>query len=415
MSSGPPRSVVPRGAPKWTLLVVAIIAFAVVVYWPATSVGFLADDVYQIALLDGVAGDRGPWGLYSLYPEDPAGTAAHMARGSLPWWTTPDFRFVQLRPLSSLLLALDHGLRPHDAFVHHLHSLLWLAATLLAAHALLRRTTAPAIAALALLVYALDETLGWTVAWLANRCALVAATFAFAALAVHLRRLDDRRTPLAYAETALWLLAFAAGEYALCGLAYALAFALVGRRDGAARRLRAMAPVGLALLGFTLLYLAIGAGVSSSSSYVDPLHHPLSLVWAGLDRIPRMLGEIWLALPGESDRLLLRYEGSPTLAVLTTVAGIDGPRELLVGHARMVLLALPLVLGPTWWLARRWLSAAERRAVAWTALGSLLALVPLAAILPSTRALALAALGPAVFMGSVGVAAVRALRPWPET
>lgn len=396
----------------WALLVVAV---ATVVYWPATEVGFLADDVYQIALHDGVAGERAPWALYSLYPLDPEQTAAQMVRGSLPWWTTADFRFVQMRPLSSLLLALDQGLFPHDAFVHHLHSLAWLAAALLAAHALLRRSTTPAIVAVALLVYGLDETFGWTVAWIANRCAMVAAAFAFAALAVHLRRADDERPSLRSAglEAVLWTLAFAAGEYALCGLAYALAFALVGRRDGWRRRLASLAPVGVAFLLFTLAYLAARAGVSGASSYVDPIAHPRLLAMASLDRIPRMLGELWLALPAESDRLLLRYEGSTAYTVMTTLAGIDSPAELVVGHARMVLLCLPLVLGPTWWLARRWLSEAERRAVVWTALGSLVALVPLAAILPSTRALALAALGPAVFVGSVGVAATRALRPWP--
>lgn len=405
------RRLAERPGLVWGLLVVAI---ATLVYWPATGVGFLADDVYQVALNDGVAGQRAPWALYSLYPRDAAGTAEHMARGTLPWWTTEDFRFVQLRPLSSLLLALDHAIRPHDAFVHHLHSLLWLAAALLAAHALLRRATAPAIAGAALLVYGLDETFGWTVAWLANRCAMVAATFAFAALAVHLRRRDDPRPHLRWLEGGLWLLAFAAGEYALCGLAYALAFALVGRRDAWRERLAGLLPAGLAFVVFTLIYVAIDAGVSGASSYVDPLQHPRMLAAASLDRIPRMLGEIWLALPGESDRLLLRYEGSVAYALMTTVAGIGSPDELLVGHARMVLICLPLVLGPTWWLARRWLSEAERRTVAWTALGSLLALVPLAAILPSTRALALAALGPAVFFGSVGVAAARAVRPWPE-
>jgi hypothetical protein len=83
-------------------------------------------------------------------------------------------------------------------------------------------------------------------------------------------------------------------------------------------------------------------------------------------------------------------------------------------HAGFVLLVLLVAGVPTWLLARRMLTADERRTVAWMALGSLGALVPLAAILPSTRALALAALGPAVFVGSVGVAAGRALRARPR-
>ncbi|MCH9683281.1 MAG: hypothetical protein K0V04_17735 [Deltaproteobacteria bacterium] len=70
---------------------------------------------------------------------------------------------------------------------------------------------------------------------------------------------------------------------------------------------------------------------------------------------------------------------------------------------------------PAWWLARPLWSDAERRTVAWTALGSVGALIPLAAILPSTRALALAVLGPAVFVASISVAAARACRPSPAS
>src|SRR5690606_37130346 len=52
------RGVVMSGrAWAWAAFVVVL---AVGLYWPAVHVGFLADDVYQIALFDGVAGPRGP-------------------------------------------------------------------------------------------------------------------------------------------------------------------------------------------------------------------------------------------------------------------------------------------------------------------------------------------------------------------
>lgn len=400
-----------RRAWLWTIAVVLV---ATGLYWPALDVGFLADDVYQIALLDGRVDPRAPWELYSLYPEDPAATAAHRARGSLPWWTVPDFRFVQVRPLSSLLLALDHALAPRDAVVHHLHSMAWLAATLVTAHLVLRRITTPWIAALALLVYAIDETFGWTLAWLANRCAMVSATFAFAALALHLRPMGAPRRRLFGLELLLWALALAAGEYALCGVAYVLAHALVGRVDAWRRRLRALLPVALALLGFTALCLGLGSGVHGATSYVDPLSHPLQFGLACIDRVPRMLGEIWLGLPAESERLIFRYEDSAVLRAITGLSDAPGAAAVVEAHGRFALLAGASLGLPAWWLARRFIEPNERRAVAWTALGSLGALIPLAAILPSTRALALAALGPAVFVGSLGVAAVRALRPWPR-
>lgn len=397
----------------WAALVVLL---AVGLYWPALQVGFLADDVYQIALIDGVAGERGVLGLYSLYPEGASETAEHVRRGSLPWWTVADFRFVQVRPLSSLLLWVDHALWPKDGVVHHVHSLGWLAAALLAAHGALRRATTPVIAGVALLVYAVDETFGWTTAWVANRCAMVAAAFSFGALAVHLRRAaahergEPRGAREAWIEGGLWGLAFAAGEYALCGVAYVIAYALVGRRGAWSVRARALVPAGVTFVGFAITSVVIGAGVHGATSYVDPVGHPLEFVVACFDRVPRMLGEIWLCLPGESDRLWFRYEGTIVVRAMTAFAGVDGPEGVVRAHAGFVLLVMVIAGVPSWWLARRMLTAEERRAVAWMALGSLGALVPLAAILPSTRALALAALGPAVFVGSVGVAAGRLLR-----
>lgn len=397
----------------WAALVVLV---AVGLYWPALEVGFLADDVYQLALYDGVAGERGALGLYSLYPEGASETAAHVRRGSLPWWTVAEFRFVQVRPLSSLLLWVDHTLWPKDGVVHHLHSLGWLAAALLAAYGALRRATTPVIAGVALVVYAVDETFGWTTAWVANRCAMVAAAFSFGALAVHLRHAAARErgeregARAAWLEGGLWGLAFAAGEYALCGMAYVVAYALVGRRDAWRVRARALVPVGVTFLGFAIVSVVIGAGVHGATSYVDPVGHPLEFAIACLDRVPRMLGEIWLCLPGESDRLWFRYEGTLVVRAMTAFAGVDGPEGVVRAHAGFVLLVMAIAGAPCWWLARRRLTLEERRTVAWMALGSLGALVPLAAILPSTRALALAALGPAVFVGSVGVAAGRALR-----
>jgi hypothetical protein len=396
----------------WAAFVVVV---AVGLYWPALEVGFLADDVYQIALIDGVAGERGALGLYSLYPEDAAGTAAHVRRGSLPWWTVEEFRFVQVRPLSSLLLWVDHAVWPKDGVVHHLHSLGWLAAALLAAYGVLRRATTPVIAGVALLVYAVDETFGWTTAWLANRCAMVAAAFGFAALGVHLRRAERATQGAggardAWIEGGLWGLALAAGEYALCAVAYVIAYALVGRRDAWRVRVRALVPAGIALGGFATVSVVIGAGVHGATSYVDPVGHPLEFVLASFDRIPRMLGEIWLCLPGESDRLWFRYEGTIVTRAMMALVGVDGPEGVVRAHAGFGLLVIVAGGVPTWWLARSVLTEEERRAVAWMALGSLGALVPLVAILPSTRALALAALGPAVFVGSVGVAAGRVLR-----
>lgn len=394
-------------------LAAVTLVIAVALYLPALSAGFLADDFLQIALFDGIAGQRAPWALYSLFEADPVATAAHMQRGDLPWWTTADFRFVQLRPLSSLLLALDHALLPHRAWPHHLHSLAWLVAALLGARAVFRSALGGTMAALALLVFAIDESLAWPVAWLANRCTLVAAAFGLFALARLLRGpAPSKRATLV--TTLLWTLAFAAGEYALCVLAYAVAYTLVGRTDAWRRRVVELAPALLALLLFVGLYAAMGAGVSSATSYVDPLRHPGAMALAIVDRAPRILGEVMLALPADTDRLLARHADTWVHHGLLALGG--GPQTpLLWAHGRAVtLVVVALVTGGSL-LGRHYLSPAERRSVRWMLLGTVGAVLPLCAIMPATRALALAGLGPAAWVASVFVATGRALASRPTS
>ena len=89
---------------EW-ILGLAIVTIAIAVLWPAVRVGLLADDLFQLAYADGLYGPKSPLGLYFFAFEDPAATAVHAARGSLPWWTVPEFRFAHLRPLASLSLT----------------------------------------------------------------------------------------------------------------------------------------------------------------------------------------------------------------------------------------------------------------------------------------------------------------------
>ena len=111
----------------------------------------------------------------------------------------PDFRMSFWRPLSSLTHVLDHVLWPRSFVLAHAQSMLWFAALLAVVAVLYRRFHVPWIAHLALLLYALDDARGWVLGWVANRNALVAATLAFAALAVHDRVRRDGWRP------GLWL------------------------------------------------------------------------------------------------------------------------------------------------------------------------------------------------------------------
>lgn len=399
-------------APAWAWPAFVIVA-SFVLYAPALDARFLADDLFQVSFVDGIFPYRPPFSLYFFALDDPANTWEHVERGTLPWWTVPHWRFAHLRPLSSLLLHFDYTVLPRDSNLHHVHSFLWLAAALVAAHLWFRSVIGPTIAAVALCAVAFDESLAWTVAWLANRCALVSATFVAVALWLHVRRREapqprswDR---LAAAELGAWALAFAAGEYAACGLGYLLAYELLGTRGSVRLRLQALVPAGVVLVAFAAAYLAIGCGVYGATTYVDPFTDFGVFAAELWTRMSRMAGEVWLGLPGETERLGVRYDWTGVLPRIFDSTDMD---EMVrsVTHAKLALVAIAIVVPPAWWLARRHLDPAERRTVSWMALGSVISMIPLAAIPPATRALLLPTYGSAVFVGAVLVAMVRAWR-----
>lgn len=389
------------------------------VFGDALGVGFIADDLFQISMLEGLFGKFSVAHLYAFAPGDAETNAAHVARGSLPWWTHPDFRFVMLRPLSSLLLAFDHWLWPRQPFVQHLHSALWVAVMLTVAFRLARATTTTFIAAAAITTFAFDETMTWMLAWLANRCAIVCTTFALGALLVRVGddaafragRISKSFARRRWLELVLWMLAFSGGEYAVGGVAYFVGYQALGAPGDWRRRLVALWPAAVALTIFAAVYVSIHGGVYGTTTYIDPLSEPGHFLESALHRIPRMLGEVWLDMSGESDRFWFKYYEAGISDWVMPRDGADLNTQAF-RHARFALVGVLGFVGVSWALARSYLDAAERRTVRWLAFGSVLSLIPMAAIPPATRSLLLPNFGAAVFIGAVVVAAFRAWRVW---
>lgn len=387
---------------------IALVCF--VLYAPGLDAGYLADDLFQISMLEQRMGSYSIAHLYAFAPGDAATNAAHVQRGSLPWWTHPEFRFVMVRPLSSLLLSFDHFVAPRQAFVHHLHSALWFLAVVGTGYALLRRVLGPWIAVVAIASFAVDETMTWMIAWLANRCALVCTVFAFTALWVHIRSARDPeafRGRGRWLELVLWLGAFAGGEYAVGGVAYLGAYTLLGEQRGWKTRVRSTWPAAVALIAFVVTYMLLGGGVYGGTTYVDPFRETGQFLSVMGHRVPRMAGEVWTNWAGESGRFWLRYAESG-LSERVMPSGVE-----TVGVYRHAAFAIATSLAwmvPTWRLARGYWSDDERRAIRWLVLGSVFALLPISAIPPATRALMLPNFGAAAFVGASLVALARALR-----
>ena len=405
-----------RGEALWLALV---LFGATWLYSTCLGVDYAADDFWQVAAMEGLFGEPKPFSLYAFAISDPAITKAHIMRGSLPWWTVPGWEFAMVRPLSSLTIAIDHWIAPRAVWWHHVHSLVWLWAVLIMVWRWLGRVVSPGVAAAALLLFAVDDSIGVSLSWIANRCAFVSMFFSMWALDIHVRRTGMVRSGEAIADDArnrgwellAWVFAFMGSEYATCGVAYVVAWQLVVSRAPWRSRVVACAPaIGVTLI-FILTFMLMGGSASGLAEYADPIHDPRRFLTEIGHKFPRLLGETWLSIGGDSKWILQRLYRWPE------VAEWFGDWKFLLPvkpwrHALMSAAGLPLV-GVVAWASGRGLSAPARR-VMWAAvLGSMLSSVPLCSTVPQTRLLVFPSLGPSVALALMMLGAGRLLaRSW---
>lgn len=319
---------------------------------PGLFGGFALDDHFQRLALSGAPQPPGlpasALDLYAFASGRPADNRAWVDLGLAPWWTLDDLRFSFGRPLASATRLLDHALWPQSAFVAHLHSWAWYGLTILAVGALYRRWLGDArLTALALLLFAIDESHGPAAGWLANRHALLATALGAFAVTLHLRHAAGHAVSR-WAAPAAALVALSSSEAALPLFALAAGRALAGAGPWR-RRAGELLPLAAAFLAWAIAYKALGYGVHGSTHYIDPVADPLRFLRALPERLPLLLLGL-LAGPGPE---LLAYD--PGLrggllawaAVVVTACGW-GLRTALGSSAalRGLALALPLALLP---------------------------------------------------------------------
>jgi hypothetical protein len=271
-------------------------AAALLLVAPALGTGLALDD-HVLALLardqPGIAGfHANPLFLFSFTSGQSEDNHALIDAGALlPWWTDEHHKNAFFRPLSSLTHVLDFRLWPDHAWLMHLHSLLWFGALLLVVAHIYRRLSAltSIFAALAFALFALDDAHGMTVAWIANRNALVAATLALPALGAHHRWLSQGWKPGAYVGPLCFALGLCAGETAVAVFGYFLAYAVALDRTPLLRRLLHLSPYVALLVLWRVVFSLLGLGSAGSGAYHDPVHEPLGFVTALLAHLPVLL------------------------------------------------------------------------------------------------------------------------------
>lgn len=377
-----------RGCVRWLVAAAGnrwfdagCIALAVLLVLPCITVGFAADD----AMLR-VRGPSGPrydgllpttWDLF-VFVRDDATKTPLCERGFLSWWIADGYRLGFLRPLSSLSHAIDLWLWPESAWAMYLVSIAWFVAMLVAARAVFRRLLPAPAAALALVVFAIDDARGPVVGYISNRNALMMACFGFVAIALHDRWRRDGWRPGAVLAPAMLAVGLLAGEGTVAAVGYLVGHALAFERSWRSR-VHALLPALLVTVVWAAAYRGLGYGSTGSGIYLDPGSETAAYLAVAPGRIVALLGGQWF---GPWSDFWLAY---PPMVMI--VVGI--------GYA-LVLFAIAVV-------ARRLLGATSgtSKGITMLVVGMLLACVPLASTFPADRLLGFVGLGGAGVLGSL--------------
>jgi hypothetical protein len=361
---------------------------------PALFADFYADDQSMVLAIEGVAPAPvpGPFHLYSFMTGATGERDWLVKLSALPWWAVDGIRLSFLRPLSSVLLILDHALAGRHPLFYHLHSMAWYASAALSAALLFRRLLPEREAALASLLFVVAPAHWMLAAWPSSRHIAISGVFSVVALLLHVeareRGVGGRRA-LAAASFGCAVLALCGGETALALFGYVAAYELLGRRESLALRLRALAPWGVLFVAYAASYKGFGFGVRAAGGYVDPIAQTRDYLALLPSRAAVYLGAALLCVPSELSMIV--QKSGRILAALGVVAALAfGALLRRAAHA---------------------LDAELKRTLGWLLVGAALSLLPGVASMPGDRVLFQANLALAPALSVVLLHAGRAAGP----
>ena len=349
---------------------------------PFCWIGIFADDYFHQLAIEKIAMmPVTQWDLFTFAWGDPARLLPIIQRGPYSWWTLPELKFSFLRPLTCALANLDHLAFGRAFFFHHLHSVAWYVGLVAVVAAVFRRALglASPVAALAAILFALDDSHTVMAAWIANRNALIATVPALLGVLAHLwwrERGDHRGLPLSLFLCAIGL---SAGEPALGAIAYLVAYELTAGPGPWRKRLLALVPIALLGVAYIALYKTLDSGVFGSEMYVDPLREPIRYLTHAPPKALALIGAQFLG--STADFWLLLLAARPALVVMGVAA----------------LVVMGVLMRRLWPL----LDGEERRGLRWLTLGCAMSLVPVLATFPLNRLLLMPSIGGSALLAAV--------------
>ncbi len=381
-----------RNVASHRLFPLAAAALAIMLTLSSLSTGLFVDDYHhRLLMTDSQSPARllkSPLDMFRFFDGDPERARQLKDVGVLPWWTTDDAKAAFWRPLTSLTHWLDYQLWPDAPALMHAQSILWYGLLVLVT-ALLYRHLAPTagVAAVAALLFACDSVHAIPVGFLANRNAVIAATFGVLALIAHDRHRRGQSKPVLFGAVALLTASLLAAEAGIATLAYLGAYALCIDRADWKSRIVSMIPYLAVIVVWRLVWNRLGYGVEHLGVYVDPLGTPLRYLAAVKDRAPILLLAQFLGPPAELTMLLK----PPATRVLWLAA--------LIFLTLFAALLIPLLRRDR--VARFWL------------VGTVLSILPVCATFPSDRLLTFTSIGAAGLLAQFLTATFASTQPCP--
>ena len=350
-----------------------VVALAAVIVSPSLTAGRSSDDFVRVAVEHraDIALGHEPADLYTFATGASADAERLRADGVFPWWADGSTRLHFFRPVTSLTHALDHALWPGSAVGEHAQSIVWYLLLVGAVWLLLRRSRAPRwLAVFALLLFALDDTHGAAIGWIASRNSIVCAVFGFLCLWAHDRwRRDGWRAGAALAPL-LFALAMGAGEAGVATLGYLIAYAVFLDQGTRAQRMARLAPYAALVAVFGAIYALGGYGARHATQYIDPAGEPARYAGAVITRLPIYLHALLSGPPSEAWTFYpMLHPAMPYLMWAVAVLSVAG----------FVWVARPILRG-------------DREGWFWLT-GAALAAAPACAGFPSNRLLIFSSLG----------------------
>lgn len=362
-----------------------IIGFFLLLATPIIYSGYQGDDYFHQLILNGLMPfpSQTPgsiFGLFSFVHADSQNHQQLMMHGALPWWAGNTLHFIFWRPLAELSLWLDHLIAPNQPVLANLQSILWfIALAFLLRSIFLRLGVDKLTAFLAFIVFVLYCHHAGTIELIANRNALMSGFFGFLAFYWHLLFRQSASFRYLLLALASLFLAAASGESAFALGGFFFAYAILLDKSGPAKGFLMIVPYGLLMLLWLGLYRYLGYGAGGSSIiYLDPHSSPLLFIQVLVERLLSLVFSGFGIVPAE--------------ALFASKAMGDTAYKFYIAAISSALIILFAALTPL---------IKQNKVLQFSLLAAIIALLPVATVIPQSRLLLIASAGFCLFIAIV--------------